>query len=497
MRDRRRSILARAAAVGLACGLAWTPPVARATDARTPNIVIILADDLGYSEPSIYYPDTVSPTPNLDRLAEQGIRFMDAHSPSSVCSPTRYALLTGRYAWRTRLKHGVLSTFSEPLIERDRVTLPEILKSCGYRTAAIGKWHLGLNVPELNGDGFVRPDDPEKALAKVDFSAPMQDGPLDHGFDTYFGAQLRGVRRYVRDRHFVEVPEAEEEWSFQQRGPRYLAAALEFLDECQLQDPERPFFLYFGSESPHAPYAPADSLAGVAIAGTSPAGPRADAIKELDVTIGALVGRIDELGLARNTLVIVTSDNGPPKSAMIHRGAAPHGLRGSKGGVQEASHRVPLVARWGDGTAAGSTIAPGSESFELVGLQDIVATVSEVVGVPLGPDSAEDSQSFYGALLQETPERPTRTDVIVHGAHGEFGIRTADWKFVVDFDSVAVGPDATAPLPVTGQLFDLRSDPAESVDKSGDHPDLSRSLAETLNRQRREGRSVRADRKSH
>jgi len=463
----------------------------------TPNVVLVLADDLGHMDPGVYNPNTVSPTPNIDRLAEQGIRFTDANTPASVCTPTRYAVLTGRYAWRTRLSHGVLAIFDEPLIEPGRVTLPEMMRRRGYRTAAIGKWHLGMNVPTVDGRGFARVVD-RHTPTNVDFTAPVQGGPLDHGFDTYFGAQLPRVHAFVRDRHFVGIPRITlgdrplevEGWKEAKRGPRQLDAALEFIDRCRAEG--RPFFLYFASQQPHPPFVPADTIAGVPVAGTTGGGARADCIKELDLTVGELVRKVDELGLARDTIVLVTSDNGPGRLRPEDARAADTGpLRGEKGGVFEAGHRVPLVVRWGDGTPSGSVIAPGRVSDEIVSVQDVMATVADVLGVSPGSDAAEDSESFLPLLRGEASARAVRDDLVIQGVNGQFAIREGRWKLVVPLDSVAVGADPRAPLPLTGELFDLASDPGERVDRAGDEPDRVRQLATRLNEIRRRGFSAR------
>ncbi len=471
----------------LACS---DPPVGTASGSgRRPNVILLLADDLGYGDLRVYNPQSVIPTPHIDRLAAEGVRFTDAHSPSSVCSPTRYGLLTGRYAWRTRLESGVLRYFDPPLIEAGRLTLPELLRRAGYATAAIGKWHLGLNVPAAGG-GFARLRDGGPSPAP-DFTAAIEGGPLDTGFDSYYGAQLARVRAFVRDRHFVgtPVPDARGRrfqvpgWDESQKGPIQLAAAVEVITRHHAGDPDRPFFLYFAAQYPHRPYSPAARLAGVAVEGTSGAGPRGDLVVELDVVVGRLVGLLDQLGIARDTLFILTSDNGGEVTGETF-GHDPAGAwRGRKGGLWEGGHRVPLIARWGDGTAGGSVIPPGRLSDQLVGLQDLMATAAELTGSPLPPDAAEDSESFLPALLG----RPGagRRHLVHHSSKGRLAIRRGEWKLI------PARPGRGTARGRTGHLYSLAEDPRELANLYDDRPDVVAELAALLDRDRRAGHSAR------
>ncbi len=478
-------------ALAFTCACSNTPVAPESPERRPPNVILVLADDLGVGDVRAYAPESVIPTPNIDRLAGQGIRFTDAHSPSSVCSPTRYGILTGRYAWRTSLETRVLRYFDPPLIEAERLTLPELLRRRGYATAAVGKWHLGLNVP-AEGRGFARlagrdlPPDP-------DFAAAIQGGPLDLGFDSYFGAQLARVRAFVRDRHFVGKPVRGRAgkrflvpgWDESQKGPIQLAEAMAVIDSFHGADPERPFFLYFASQAPHTPYVPAVEIAGMPVAGTSGAGPRGDLVVELDAALGQLMKRLEELGIARDTLVIFTSDNGGEVTGETHGHDPSGGWRGRKGGIWEGGHRVPLIARWGDGTAAGSTIAPGTTSDQLVGLQDLVATLADLLGEQLPPDAAEDSESFLPALLGRQDAPPGRRHLVHHSARGRFAIRRGDWKLILASPTRGGGRQTRA------QLYDLAEDPGEIADLSDDHPKIVAELTALLERDRRARHSAR------
>ena len=452
--------------------------------ARPPNVVLVLADDLGWGDLRAYHPESAIPTPNVDRLAAEGMRFTDAHASASVCTPSRYGILTGRYAWRTRLDGGVLRYFDPPLIEPGRLTLPALLRRRGYATAAVGKWHLGLDVPAAGGgvarmDGRELPSDP-------DFSGEIRGGPLDHGFDVYFGAQLARVRAFVRDRRFVGAPVAEPggrrfavpEWDESQKGPIQLAEALEILDRFHAQDSERPFFLYFAAQAPHRPYVPAARLAGKSVAGTSGVGRRGDLVVELDVMLGRLIEHVDRLGAARDTLIILTSDNGA-EAPRDRRHNPSGGWRGHKGDVWEAGHRVPFIARWGDGTTSGSTIPPGSLSDRLIGLQDLMATLAELLDEPLPPDAGEDSESFLAALIPRPDAAPGRGHLVHHAASGRFAVRRGDWKLILPEE--AQGGRRAAPA----RLYNLAEDPREARDVSERHPEMVAELTALLERDRR------------
>ena len=460
---------------------------------RPPNIILLLADDLGQGDLRAYDPNSRIPTPNIDRLAEQGVRFTDAHSPSAVCTPTRYSILTGRYAWRTRLKSRVLKPFDPPLIETDRLTLPALLRHRGYATAAIGKWHLGMNLPTIDGSGFARMQG-RQMPRDADFSAAIQGGPLDRGFDTYFGAQLVRARGFVRNRHFVNPlilrPAGRRaqaaDWDETQKGPIQLTEALAQIDRFQASDPSRPFFLYFATQVPHTPYVPATQIAGAPVAGTSGAGPRGDLVVELDATLGQLVQRLEELGIADDTLIILTSDNGPEVVGETHGHDPAGGWRGEKGDLWEGGHRVPFIARWGDGTEDGSVIAPGGVNDQLIGLQDLMATVAGLVMAPLSPDDAEDSASFLPALLGKPSAQPPREHLVHHSAKGHFAIRRGDWKLIRG------RPVATddAVRWTESALFNLTTDPREMTNLYQDHPEIVAELTILLNRDLRAGRSA-------
>jgi len=486
----------RAAGVVVLLGcLACAPaePVVSARSAARPNVILFLTDDLGLGDVGAYRPDAPVATPNIDRLAREGLRFTAAYAPAAVCSPTRYAVLTGRYAWRTRLDSGVLTYFDAPLIEPRRPTVASMLRDQGYATAAIGKWHLGLDVRRDDGDGVARPDD---RPIRPDFAAPVNGGPLDHGFDSYFGKAGDRVRAFIQDRSFVGAPVRTDDptrfavlgWDETATDATELEHALEFIERAAAEP--RPFFIYYASHTPHLPHAVPATIEGVAVAGTSGAGERGDSIVEGDVILGLLLDRLAALGIERNTLVLLASDNGPARKAERAHDAS-GGLRGAKGDIWEGGLRVPFIARWGDGTPAGSTIAPGSETDQLIGLNDLMATLGDLVGVTLPADAAQDSESFLPTLLGEAADAAGRSDLVLHSAHGLFAIRKGAWKLIAGTGSGGFSPPGSDAGEQGGQLYDLGSDPRETTNLYAQRPDVVAELTAILDRSRSDGHSAR------
>ncbi len=457
---------------------------AEALERRPPNIVYILADDLGWGDLGCYNPDSAIPTPHADRLAREGIRFTDMHSPSSVCTPTRYGILTGRYAWRTRLERGVLWGYSPNLIEPGRMTVASLLGDRGYRTAAIGKWHLGLGEQE-----------------KTDYSRPLRPGPLDHGFQYFFGIPASldmDPYLYVENDRAVALPTDRTEGRNQPRGvfwrpgaiaPGFrLEEVLPTLTEravgwIKSQTADRPFFLYVAFASPHTPW-----LAGPRFRGKSKAGDYGDFVAETDDALGRILRALDETGLAQETLVIFTSDNGAhwtPEDQARYAHRANAAWRGMKADIWEAGHRVPFLARW------PGRIRPGTTSDHLGCLTDFMATLAEILGVELPPEAAEDSFSMLGALRARQDAKP-RPAVIHHSSEGMFAVREGPWKLIRGLGSGGFSqPRLVEPKPgePAGQLYHLERDPGESVNLYQKHPEVVARLERLLEDVRRTGRS--------
>lgn len=476
----------------------------------TPNIVIILADDLGYGSVGCFGADgKLVRTPNIDRLAHEGRRFTDANTTSSVCTPTRYSLLTGRYCWRTALKFETLNTFAPMLIEPSRYNMASMLKAHGYHTAAIGKWHLGY------GDAR---NDPKY---RVDYTAELTPGPNELGFDYHFSVpqnhgDITGV--YVEN-HYVyglrsgkipadmklpgPVPDDENfaptyESEMQQGhghapmeidAPRRIDDRVmpELTDQAvhwiEQQKKETPFFLYFAPVAVHEPVTPSRDTKG-----TSQAGRFGDWIHELDRTVGRVLDTLEKQGLAQDTLVIFTSDNGGiyepnqkrPEMDAVHAGLAVNGQwRGGKTHVFQGGFNVPFIARW------PGKIPAGTECREMISLADVLATTAAIVGekLPAADSAAEDSYNILPALLGEKYDQPLRPDMVEHSNDGVFAIRKGPWKWIegVPVKQINPGLRKAHAAEFQRQLYNLADDPTESKDVSAQHPEIVEELEAALN----------------
>lgn len=506
----RQVVIALGLATGLAAGLPSPSPGAGGEPARAawPNIVVLLADDLGYGDPHCYNPASKAPTPNIDRLARQGRRFTDAHSPSSVCSPTRYALLTGRYAWRTRLKLGVLNPWDPALIEPNRLTLPALLKRHGYATAAFGKWHLGWTWSTAD-DRPLRPDG-KGFPAQVDFHRPIADGPTTRGFDRFFGmvgntvaspCLLDGDRPLFtgdnppldRAPQIAGVPRGLlEPWEERNSLPVLTEEVVSYVKGRAAEPSRRPFFLYFALTAPHAPMIPYGRFRGLTGHGDS-----CDFVAQVDDTVGRVLDALERGTLADDTLVILSSDNGSPgfadegtptASVIARYGHHPNGRwRGMKGDAHEGGHRVPLVVRWPGHVPSGTTCD------ETVDLVDLLATCAAVVGDRLPEDAGEDSYNILPAMLGTPHPMPIREATVHHALIGMFAIRRGDWKLILGRGSggftlpqwIEAKPGEPA-----GQLYNLAEDPGESRDLYAERPEVVAQLTRLLDAYRRDGRSA-------
>jgi arylsulfatase A len=484
-----------------------------ARGAELPNIVIILADDLGYGDATCYNPDSKIPTPNMDRLAEQGLRFTDAHTPSSVCTPTRYGLLTGQYCWRTRLKEGVLDGFSPPLIERDRITLASMLKRSGYSTACIGKWHLGMQWKRLDGS-LETEDRGQKGFRggeAIDFNAKLSGGPTDVGFDSYFGISASldmPPYCWIENERCVQPPNGmtsdhrKELFRTQTEGKSHdnfkIDAVLPELKRRTLQTIDRhfsakansPLFLYLPINSPHLPVAPSQDFIG-----KSQAGLYGDFVVETDDYIGSVYKAFEANKAIENTLIIVTSDNGglwhqwtpeeqddrvlykPTERAAYTASFGHHSnaqLRGTKADIYEGGHRVTFLLHWLKGVPKPKIVDSPIE------LTDVLATLADIVDVKLPNSIDHDSCSFANLLNIQTKNSPPRDVLVHHSLNGLFSIRVGKWKFVEargsgGFSSPkTIKPKGGEPH---GQLYNIVSDPRETKNVFADHPDLVSQLS--------------------
>ena len=477
----RRSFLR---AIG-ASAAALPAPMPAAT--AKPNIVYILADDLGWGDMRCYNKDSAVPTPNGDRLASQGVRFTDMHSPSSVCTPTRYGILTGRYCWRSRLKKGVLQGYSPNLIEPGRLTVASMLKSQGYYTGGIGKWHLGLGAKD-----------------PADFSQPLDPNPASHGFDYYFGIPASldmAPYVYFENGKTVEQPTSHTDGKNEPRGvfwregpiapsftiegvlPTLTKKAVDFIGE-RAKKRDQPFFLYLPLTGPHTPWVPLKEFEG-----KSKAGLYGDFVAQVDHTLGQVLKALDDAKLADNTLVVFTSDNGAhwtpaDKAKYAHRANA--NWRGMKADIWDAGHRIPFLVRWPGKSKVGAV------SAQLGCLTDLMATAAEVVDYKLPDNAGEDSFSWLPAATGAKPKTAVRGAVVHHSSEGLFAIRAGEWKLAMGHGSWGFSDPKqvdTKPGDPAGELFQIAKDAEESADLFLKEPAKVKELTALLERYKRQGRS--------
>ncbi len=491
---------------------------ADALKATPPNIVLILADDLGYGDVRCYNDQSKVATPHLDRLAREGMRFTDAHSPCTACTPTRYSLMTGQMAFRVPNGGTVFTGVGGPsLIAPGRLTLPTMLRANGYSTACVGKWHVGMTF--VDRDGLPVRGNGVEAVRRVDFSRRIEGGPTDHGFDSFFGTACCPTTDWLyafieNDR--VPVPPTDlvdksklpkhpyandcragliaPDYPMEEVDLVFLKKSREFLEQHVRQSPGKPFFLFHSAQAVHLP-----SFAAPQFRGKTKAGPHGDFIHQLDHVVGELLTTLEKLGVADNTIVLLTSDNGPETTSVIHMradyghdGARP--WRGVKRDSWEGGHRVPFLVRWPGKMKAGTTNA------QLTSLTDVMATVAAIIGEPLPDNAAEDSFSMLPAWLDErhAPIRPYLLQQAFGGAR-TLSIRRGDWKYI---DHVGSGgnryendpglkpfivPESAPEAP--GQLYNLATDPGETRNLFAAQPEIVTELKALLEQSKSSGRS--------
>ena len=490
-----------------------------------PNIIIIYADDLGYGDLSAYNPDAAYKTPRLDRMAAEGIRFVDAHSPSTICSPSRYGLYSGQQVFRTgRGSRAFEGPGGPSYIKPGEMTIADMVKKRGYRTGVFGKWHVGLTWYDKSGKklggGFEN-----SLLIDYERSTPMEDGPNRRGFDEsfitpncpttdplYIYIENGMVPTPASERHKRDtLPNPGGKWRWDNDegwmapGYRFVAADLlfydktiEFITKHRKNHADKPFFVVFSTQISHAPVLPAPEFEG-----KSGGGPRGDFIHELDVLTGRLLDAIDSLGIDDNTLVIFNSDNGPETvhtdwMRRDHDHDAAGGFRGMKRDGWEGGHRVPFIARWPGHVPAGTT------SDELICLTDMVATAAALVGRELGEDEGADSCDILPALLDEPHDKPVRENLVMSGVmgvgirenewlliplHGSGGLSTMEdfpiWPHLRDLgwqnSDYAANGDLRRDAP-QGQLYNIVEDPSQSTNVYNDHPAIVKHLTALLHK---------------
>jgi len=477
---------------------------------ETPNIVYLLADDMGYGDLSCLNPHSKIKTANLDRLALEGMIFEDAHSSSAVCTPSRYSILTGRYNWRSSLKKGVIGGFTPSLIEEGRMTVASLLKGNGYSTACIGKWHLGMDWQTRDGSSL--PDD-DPAVCQwgthttpdVDYSRPIKNSPVTKGFDYYFGISASldmPPYAYIENDCVCGIPDriCEEKTGkrFYRRGPiapgfRHERVTPELTDKACDYIRENaagkvPFFLYFPLPSPHTPIMPEE------FEGKSGTNPYGDFCLMVDDCVGKIMKALKESGIEEDTIVVFTSDNGCSPMAdfkeLAEFGHNPsYVFRGHKADIFEGGHRIPLIVRW------PKKIKPGSRTCQTVCLSDLLATVADITGQKLPDNAGEDSVSNLSVWLgQRREDDPIREATVHHSINGSFSIRQGRWKLEFCPDSGGWSypipdKDDISGMPLI-QLYDLEADVREATNVQDKHPEIVRKLTGLMTKYLKEGRST-------
>ncbi len=485
-----------------------TSTVDSTVENNRPNIIYILADDLGIGDLTIYNEDGKIPTPNLDQFGREGMKFNDAHTSSSVCTPTRYGILTGRYNWRTPLKEFVLWGNSPRLIEKERLTVAQLLKNSGYKTANIGKWHLGLNWTlkddAANLDAYTKRTD-RVPFAKIDYNQALQSGTLDVGFDYSFmiAASLNMPPFvYLENDKSTQIPTRKSEqkrkknpfshwikgdiaddFVHEQVLPTFVEKSVDFIKENAKN--KEPFFLYLPLPSPHNPILPIEPWKG-----TSDINPYADFVIMTDALMGKIFKTLKTQGIEENTMVIFTSDNGCAANADIKtlekKGHYPSYIySGLKGSYLEGGHRVPFLVKW------PGVIPSNSENDATICTTDFMATCAELVSYSLKENEGEDSYSMLPLLTGK--ESYNRTSTVHHSKTGVFAIRQGDWKLVLLPNSGMGGngkPAKVKQVLPDYLLFNLEKDVAEKNNVAEEYPKKLKELKNILIQQIKQGRST-------
>jgi arylsulfatase A len=507
----------------LACHLILMSAVSctekEAQSGQLPNILFILVDDLGYGDVACYNPESIIPTPNIDKLAAKGMMFTDAHSPSTVCTPTRYSILTGRMAFRTGMKSVFTGAGGPCLIEEGRLTLPEMLRKQGYFTASVGKWHIGMTFHDDAG-GVIK-DWGIEGVKQIDYSRAIPDGPVNRGFDTFFGTVSCPTTDFLyafveNDR--IPVPPAKlldksklpnhaysndcrlgmvaDNFDLEEVDLVFLEKSKSILDDHVKNNPDKPFFLYHSMQAVHLPSFPASRFKG-----KTNSGPHGDFIFEMDYIVGELLKKLDDLGVADNTIVMFASDNGPEVPTVIdmrktygHDGSRP--WRGVKRDQWEGGHRTPFIVKW------PGKVKPNSVSDHLLSLTDVMSTFAEITGAEVPHDAAEDSFNMLPVLLGKAGDEPVRQYMLQQTWTLDMSIRNGNWKYLDHKGSggnnyeregewgmkqyAIEDTDPEAP----GQLYKLDIDPGETTNLYSKHPEIVKELKEKLEEFKASGRSA-------
>lgn len=461
---------------------------------KQPNIIFILADDMGYGDVSYFDNNSKLKTENLDRMAQEGVVFTDVHSSSSVSTPTRYGILTGRYNWRSTLKNNVLYGYDKALIPADRETMASMLRKNGYTTAGIGKWHLGWDWDNIDA-----------GKDKVDFSKPVQNGPTTRGFDYFYGfcgSLDMAPYVYIENDMPTSLPDRETvnegKYSWWRKGPtgadfvheevlpNLVDRACNYIKEKAKAD--QPYFLYLPLPAPHTPILPTEEFRG-----KSGIGEYGDFVLMVDAMVGKVLQAVKESGEDGNTIVVFTTDNGCSPAAGIKemeaQGHRPNSIyRGHKADLFDGGHRIPCILRWPEGTKP-------HEVRQTVCLTDFYATFAAINGYKLMDSEGEDSYNLLPAIVSETEIDPIREATVHHSIDGQFTIRQGDWKLLLSASSGGwSAPTPTDTLALDSlppiQLYNMKDDPSETTNVEAEHPEIVSRLRALMAKYVREGRST-------
>ncbi len=463
-----------------------------ASEKQFPNVIYILADDLGYGDISAFNSNSKIKTVHIDSLAANGMSFTDAHSGSALCTPTRYGILTGRYAWRSRLKKGVLWSYDKPLIAKERLTLASLLQKKGYHTAAIGKWHLGL-------------DWAKDSLSNIDFSTPIKNSPIVNGFDSFYGISASldiPPYLYIKDSIVtaseittIEATTGKGFWregpignDFQHENvlPHLTKKAVSYINTQAQTD--QPFFLYFPLPAPHTPILPTKNFKG-----KSNTNAYGDFMLMIDDVVKQISASVKANGIENNTIIVFTSDNGSsPMADFKELEALGHysnyQFRGHKADIYEGGHRIPFIIKWPE------KITPNSKTNQTIALTDFMATMASIVGDTLPQNAAEDSYNLLPLLTNNNLTTPIREATVHHSNNGTFSIRKGKWKLIFAAGSGGWSyptPEETKILDLPElQLYNLEVDIKEQHNVVEQHPNLVKELTQLMNSYISKGRST-------
>lgn len=443
-------------------------------EVEKPNVIIIYTDDLGYGDVSCYNPWSKIETPHIDKLADEGMMFTDAHSAASFCTPSRYSILTGKYCWRNEATSELQGGYDVPIIDEGEMTLGNLFQINGYKTAAIGKWHVGMK-------WALKDIEAEQEEENIDFASPLKRTPVDQGFDYYFGTsgctsddppfafienrQLLGLPltpltdlNVIGDGDYIKDVLMAQNWAHEEADTIFTNRAIEFMEKQVKAG--KPFFVYLPLSVPHIPWLPAEFVKG-----TTGAGPRGDLVALADFCVGEILTAIERLSIENNTIVVFTSDNGPREGENGHQSAG-H-LRGYKGSIYEGGHRVPFIVKW------PGKIKADSKSDELIGQIDLYATLAQILDYSLTGNEAPDSYNLTPLLFGKESNKPIR-DVYIHHY---YGVRKGNWKLIFDLESI---DSVTINSVWAEELYNLGEDLAESNNMIDDHPDIVEELISTF-----------------